>query len=113
MADLKDIESKLDLILQNQKEFENRMTKLEESIKRIESDIYIDDECDFEITCPYCNHEFMVDMDEERKEVTCPECNNIIELDLTGDLDDETFMCGPEGCSGCHGCGHEDEEDDM
>lgn len=112
MADLENIEKKLDLILQNQQELENRMSKIENSIKRIESDIYLDDDFDLEITCPYCNYEFVVDMDEDRKEVTCPECENVIELDWSGDVDD--FECGPEGCAGCHGCGHDDiEEDDM
>ncbi len=110
MADLENIEKKLDLILKNQKELENKINKLENSINRIESDIYLDEDFDLEITCPYCNYEFVVDMDEDRKEVTCPECENVIELDWTGDLDD--FECGTEGCSGCHGCGHDDIEDD-
>ena len=114
MSDLSNIENKLDLILQNQKNLEIRMSKLENSIKRIEEDIYIDDDYEFEIICPYCNYEFTVDMDEDKKEVTCPECKNIIELDMTGDLDDEC-MCGSDGCSGCNGCSidEEDEEDDM
>ena len=112
MADLENIEKKLDLILKNQKELNNKINKLENSINIIESDIYLDYEFDLEIVCPYCNNEFMVDIDEDRKEVICPECENVIELDWTGDLDD--FECGHEGCSGCHGCGHDDiEEDDM
>ena len=111
MADLESIEKKLDLIINNQKELEKKITKLENSINRIESDIYLDEDFDLEITCPYCNYEFVVEMDEDRKEVTCPECENVIELDWTGDLDD--FECGHEGCGGCHGCGHEDIDDDM
>ena len=111
MADLENIEKKLDLILQNQQELENRMSKIENSIKRIESDIYLDDDFDLEITCPYCNNEFTVEMDEDRKEVTCPECENVIELDFTGDVEDD-FECGHQGCQGCHGCGT-DEDDDM
>lgn len=112
MADLENIEKKLDLILQNQHEIESKINNLEKSVKKIESDIYLDDSFDFEIVCPYCNYEFTVDMDEDRTEVTCPECENVIELDWTGDLDE--FECGHEGCGGCHGCGHDDtEEDDM
>ncbi|MBR3163012.1 MAG: hypothetical protein IKF17_02790 [Clostridia bacterium] len=111
MADLDNIEKKMDIILQNQQELINKMNKMEKTIKRIENDIYLDEGFDFEIVCPYCNNEFIVDMDEDRKEVTCPECENIIELDFTGDTDDD-FECGIEGCSGCHGCGH-DEDDDM
>lgn len=114
MADLENIEKKLDLILQNQQNLENKMNKMEQVISKIESDIYLDDSFDLEIVCPYCNNEFVVDMDEDRTEVTCPECENVIELDWTGDLDEDEFACGPEGCSGCHGCGHDDiEEDDM
>lgn len=108
MADLDNIEKKLDMILQNQQELENKINKLEKSMNRIESDIYSDDNFDLEIMCPYCNYEFMVDMDEDKKEVICPECENVIELDWTGDLDDD-FGCGPEGCAGCHGC----DDDDM
>ena len=112
MADLNNIENKLDLILQKQQELENKINSIERVINKIENDIYVDEAFDLEIVCPYCNNEFVVDMDEDRKEVTCPECENIIELDWTGDLDE--FGCGPEGCSGCHGCKSEDiEEDDM
>ena len=48
-------------------------------------------------------------MSDNKKEVVCPECENIIELDWTGNVDDD-FMCGPDGCSGCHGC---DDDEDM
>ena len=112
MADLNDIEKKLDLILQNQKDLEGKISKIQNIINKIESDIYLDEGYDFEIVCPYCNNEFIIDMDEDRKEVTCPECENVIELDWTGDIDDD-FECGHEGCSGCHGCGHDEEDDDM
>ena len=110
MADLENIEKKLDIILQNQQELGKKISKLEKNINKIESDIYFEDNFDMEIACPYCNYEFVVDMDEDRKEVTCPECENIIELDWTGDLDDG-FECGPEGCQGCHGCNHDDDDD--
>lgn len=115
MAELDRIEKKLDLILQKQQELENKMNKLEYSISRIESDIYLDEEMDFEITCPYCNNEFVVDFDENKTEVTCPECKNVIELDWTGDLDGE-LSCDSHGCAGCHSCKNEefeDEDDDM
>lgn len=112
MADLGDIEKKLDLVLQNQQELVNKISKMQKVIDKIESDIYLDDEFDFEIVCPYCNNEFVIDMDEDRKEVICPECENVIELDWTGDLDEDEFICGPEGCKGCHGCVTFEEEDD-
>ena len=40
--------------------------------------------------------------------------NNLIELDWSGDVDDEPSAGGCLGdCHGCHGCGSEDEDDDM
>ena len=69
---------------------------------------------DFEIVCPYCNYEFVIDVDENKTEIECPECNNLIELDWSGDVDDEPSAGGCLGdCHGCHGCGSEDEDDDM
>ena len=109
MADLNNIDKKLDLILQKQQEIENKISKLEKVIDKIESDIYMEDDFDFEIVCPYCNHEFIVDISDGKTEVTCPDCENVIELDWTGDLDG----CGHDGCKGCHGCEPEDEDDDM
>ena len=47
MADLENIEKKLDLILQNQHEIESKINNLEKSVKKIESDIYLDDSFDF------------------------------------------------------------------
>lgn len=120
MADLnkiiEELQGKIDLLISMQKEQEVKISKMEKIVENIEKDIYIDEESDFEIVCPYCNNEFNVDVDEERTEVTCPECNNVIELDWSGDLDDKS---GCEGhCGGCAGCGsHEDDEieneDDM
>ena len=72
----------------------------------MEKELYLDEECDFSITCPYCNNEFIVDCDELKDEVECPECNNIIELDWGDECD------GHDGCDGhCSHCNHEDEED--
>ena len=99
---------------ENQKVMNEKMTKMQQVIEHIESDIYIDGDCgcdcDFEIVCPYCDYEFFIDADMDKKEVECPECKNIIELDWTGDLEEED-----EGCSGhCHGCsGCGDSEEDM
>ena len=97
------------------KKLENRVAELEERLERvvnilehIEGDIY-DDDFDFEIVCPYCNNEFVVDFDENTTEVTCPECENKIELDWSSELEDE------DGCSGhcCHCDGCDDEDEDM
>ena len=104
-------EERIDHIVEQQAYLDQKMKDVEKTISTIEKDLYIDDEeeYDFQIVCPYCNHEFLTDMDEDdlKKEVKCPECDNIIELDWN---DDEH-----EGCSGnCGSCGHDcSEEDDM
>ncbi len=105
---------KMNALIARHKELNERISNLEGSMDKIEKELYVDDWSDFEIVCPYCNYEFVVDLNNENKqEVTCPECNNIIELDWN---EDEHHDC--EGhCGGCHGeCGHEeefDEDDDM
>ena len=109
-------EEKIEILEQNQKKLEKRLEKIQEVIDNIEKDIYAEDGFDFEIVCPYCNYEFVIDMDENQKEVKCPECNNIIELDWSCDDDCEEH-CG-DGCDSCSGCGHhhdtdQDLEDDM
>lgn len=94
----------------NQQQIEEKMSKMQSVIDNIEKDIYAEDGFDFEIICPYCNYEFIIDVDENKTEVECPECNNTIELDWTGDVDEGTDECSGN-CHGCHGCG--DEDDDM
>lgn len=102
---------------ENQKVMTNKIEKMQQVIDHIESDIYSDEGFDFEIVCPYCEHEFVIDANEDKNEVECPECKNVIELDWTGDLyDDEDDGCSGH-CSGCSGCGdssdEENEDDDM
>ncbi len=98
---------------QRQNEIEEKMSKMQGIIDNIEKDIYSEEGFDFEIVCPYCENEFIIDVDEDKTEVECPECNNVIELDWTGNVDDEPEHDGCNGsCHGCHGCG-EDEDDDM
>ena len=91
-----------------QKEIENKMSRMQQVIDNIEKDIY-DEGFDFEITCPYCNCEFFIDVDENKTEVECPECKNMIELDWSGDNEEEPNEEGCDGnCQGCSGC-----DDDM
>ena len=71
----------LDHLLEMQKGLENRMDKMQRIIDNIEKDIYSDEGFDFEIICPYCNYEFIADVDENKTEIECPECKNMIELD--------------------------------
>lgn len=106
---------------ETQNQIKDKMEQMQQVINNIEKDIYAEDGFDFEIVCPYCNYEFIIDVDENKTEIECPECQNIIELDWTGDVDEEARsdqdMCQGD-CHGCHGCeSSEDEEteddDDM
>ena len=96
---------------ESQKQFEEKMSKMQQILDNIEKDIYAEDGFDFEIICPYCNYQFVIDMDEDKTDIECPECQNIIELDWTGDIDEDESCTG--SCHGCHGCHDEDEDDDM
>ena len=93
---------------ENQQIIENRLDNMQQIIDNIEKDIYSEDGFDFEIVCPYCNYEFVIDVDENKTEITCPECQNIIELDWSGNPDEEMGCNG--SCSHCHG-GEDDDED--
>ena len=92
-----------------QEEIEAKIMKMQGVLDNIEKDIYSEDGFDFEIICPYCNYEFFIDMDENKTEVQCPECDNVIELDWSGDTEENHDSCSGS-CHGCHGC---DDEDDM
>lgn len=90
-------------------EIEERLNKVQETVNLIKRDIYEDEDYDFEIVCPYCNNEFVANVEDElREEIECPECHNIIELDW----DDEKEEC--DGCcSSCGICEENEEDDDM
>lgn len=94
-----------------QDELEQKIDKVKGTVDLIKKDIYEDEDYDFEIVCPYCNHEFVADVEDELKEeIECPECHNIIELDWDGD--DE---CCTGSCTSCglhEECKNEDEEDE-
>lgn len=109
-------ETRVEKLIQNQSELDRRLST-------IEKDMYIEDDEDFEIVCPYCNHEFVVEFDELKKEIMCPECNNTIELDWNeehdcscchGDCEED---CECEDCHDCDECedceDYEDDDDDM
>ena len=99
---------KMNEIEQKQKEIDDKMGKMQQIIDNIEKDIYSDEGFDFEIICPYCDNQFVIDVDEDKTEVECPVCNNIIELDWSGDVEEDSNCNG--SCSGCHGCDDEPEE---
>lgn len=108
-------EKRVDKLIQNQSELDRRLST-------IEKDIY-EEEGDFEIICPYCNHEFLVDYGELKNEIICPECNNTIELDWNeehecscchGDCgDDCTDDCHCDDCEDDCGCEDYEDDDDM
>ena len=95
-------ETKMAEMEEKQKEMGEKIENLTNSIDEIEKDIYMDDQEELEIACPYCNFKFTEEFDENKKEIKCPECNNIIELEWN---DDDDSCSG--NCSGCQGCGEE------
>ena len=110
-------DEKIKQIEEKQRQIEVKMEQVQNAVDEIESDIYTVDEedgsFDFEIVCPYCDNEFVTEIDG-RNEIICPECNNVIELDWN---DDEEEGCSGH-CSSCHGCSDdfeddEENEDDM
>ena len=100
-------ENKMQDLLANQTELQEKINKVESSVNEIEKDIYMEDEEEFEfqITCPYCNHDFVTELTNSTQEIECPECKNMIELDWN----DEDSPCENGNCSGCHG-NHDDED---
>ena len=106
-------EEKINQLEETQRQLDEKMQKIQQVIDNIEKDIYSEEGFDFEIVCPYCNYEFIIDMDENKKEIECPECENIIELDWSGDISDENEIEGCNGnCGSCQDC-EQDEDDDM
>lgn len=108
--------------IENNSQYEvlsSKIDKIQKSLKKIESDIYIDedeedDEYDengdqmhdnelninydedyeFEIKCPYCNYEFVVGQNADLKEtIECPKCHKEIELDWDDYCDGECNHC--------------------
>lgn len=107
------VDEKVMDIEQGQKNIEKKLAKVQKVIDVIEKDIY-DDDFEIEVVCPYCNNEFLTEINEDgENEIECPECHNIIELDLNSDIDEDNGI----GCSGdCHSCGEcvfeQDDDDD-
>ena len=62
-------DARLSEIEENQREIDNRILKVQNIVNNIEDDIYSDDEnYEFEIICPYCNYQFIADVDSEINE---------------------------------------------
>lgn len=113
-------EDRINAIAIKQKDVEDKVKKIETEFNNLQKEIY-DEEInenevfEFEITCPYCNYNFITDVDDKKREIQCPECENLIELDWDG-LEEDGYCNG--NCNGkCshHGhddCDYEDEQDD-
>lgn len=102
-------ERRVNQVVENQRVLEKKQQELEAALINMEKELFVGEEdYDFEIVCPYCNHEFVSDIGSDIKEVECPECHNTIELDWNNESDSE---CGGH-CSSCTGCGHEEQEDE-
>ena len=102
---------RMDELEKYQDQLEQKLDKVKETVDLIKKDIYEDEDYDFEIVCPYCNHEFVANIEDELKEeIECPECHNVIELDWDGEDD-----CCSGGCASCGHhhveCEDDDEED--
>ena len=79
---------RMDDIEKHQDKLDEKIGKVKDTVDLIKKDIYEDEDYDFEIVCPYCNHEFVADIEDELKEeIECPECHNKIELDWDGEVD--------------------------
>lgn len=106
-------ERRVNQVYENQKILEKKLAEVEKGVATIEKELFVEEDYDFEIVCPYCNYEFVTDIDSNKREVECPECHNIIELDWN----EEEQGCSGQ-CGSCGGCDHEEEkeennEDDM
>ena len=53
---------RMDDLEKYQDELEERLDKVSNTVNLIKKDIYEDEDYDFEIVCPYCNHEFVADV---------------------------------------------------
>ena len=110
-------DEKITELEQRQQYIEDKISQVQGEVNEIEDDIYIEDEddseYDFEIVCPYCNIEFVAEIDG-KNEIECPECHNMIELDWNDDEEDSidaTNSCAGS-CNACSGCKPETEKYD-
>lgn len=102
-------ERRVNQVVENQRALEKKLNEVESALSNMEKELFVNEEdYDFEIVCPYCNHEFMSDIGSDIKEVECPECHNTIELDWNSEA--ESGCAGH--CGSCGGCGHDEYEDD-
>lgn len=93
---LKEMNNNLQIAENKIKTLENKMKdmeKIEEKLNNLEKDISTNKGYDFEIMCPYCDTDFIVDIENEEDDIICPNCKKTIELDWSGSLEDDLFAC--------------------
>ena len=77
-------EEKISLLEEEQKQINEKMQKMQQVLDNIEQDIYSDEGFDFEIVCPYCDYEFVIDVDDNKTEIKCPKCDSIMKCKGSG-----------------------------
>ena len=103
---LSDIAACCDDLLDAHGELEEKVDEIDADLADIEEIAYGDEDDDedddfdddmyfFEIECPNCHEDFMVDFDalDEEKGIVCPNCNQEIEFEFECDGDDEHCDC--------------------
>ena len=65
----------MDKLEATQNKLSSQIGQMQQVIDNIEKDIYAEDGFDFEIVCPYCDYEFIIDVDENKKEIACQGCD--------------------------------------
>ena len=106
-----EIETKIHEVEKYVSDFEANFEEIEELM---EAEVDENEESfDFEIVCPYCNSEFITDING-KNEITCPECNNSIELDWD-DEEEQNKTCNTSGCGcgNCSGCSIENNKNNI
>ena len=89
------IEAMLDLIFEMTEELEmveEDLEMIQEDVMDLDDDYYDgdDDNPDYEVVCPDCGAEIMVDEDTLIEgEINCPSCGNVIEFDFSSLYDDD------------------------
>lgn len=104
-------------------ELSEQVDEIDEDLANLEEEFYDDCECDcdcdfcdedcedfiedednplYEVTCPDCDAEIVIDEDMLLEgEVNCPECGNVLEFDFSGLFGEDGCACGDPNCECC------------
>lgn len=96
---LKSLDQLLDF-KENEDAFKDKLDEIEKRLTAMETDLYvnkgaviselIEDDYEFEITCPFCDFKFITDNSTVGlKEIRCPHCHLVIELDWSDEEKEE------------------------